>query len=218
MADDPHTVNVEKIKDIQIVRTVVVDRRCTRLRVRSSVRTPFVANTSDSTPHRFATRLSPGGADEVSKTIGWLPGARLFRALAVHQHRLLQLLVDPVTLLADLGMTLPRGFGQFDLKLESNFATWYSSALLLLAGGAALLISVSPAPATVPLTRYRAAWTMTSLVFFALSVDEMIELHERIGFWFTERFGTIPGLLKAATPSSAGLWRCCPSSRCSSPR
>jgi hypothetical protein len=98
------------------------------------------------------------------------------------------------TLLSDLGMTLPRGFGQFDLKLEGNFAAWYSSALLLLAGGAALLISVRPAPATVRPTVYRLAWTTTSLVFLGLSVDEMNELHERIGFWFTERFGPVPGL------------------------
>jgi hypothetical protein len=99
-----------------------------------------------------------------------------------------------VTLLWDLGLTLPRGFGQFDLRLEGNFATWYSSALLLLAGGAALLISVRPAPATVRPAVYRLSWTTTSLVFLWLSVDETIEVHERIGFWFTERFGTVPGL------------------------
>jgi hypothetical protein len=103
-------------------------------------------------------------------------------------------LVILATLLSDLGMTLPRGFGQFDMKLEGNFATWYSSSLLLLAGGAALLISVRPAPATVRPSAYRLSWTTTSLVFLWLSVDEMNELHERIGFWFTDRFGPVPGL------------------------
>src|SRR4030095_3397220 len=98
-----------------------------------------------------------------------------------------------VTLASDLGMTLPPGFGQFDLKLEGNFATWYSSALLLLAGGIALLIAASPAPATLRPAMYRMAWSTMALVFFALSVDETIEIHERIGYWFTARVGAIPG-------------------------
>jgi hypothetical protein len=97
------------------------------------------------------------------------------------------------TLLSDLGINLP-GFGQFDLKLEGNFATWYSSALLLLAGGAALLMSISRVPGSSQPFMYRVAWTGTSLVLLALSVDEMIEIHERLGVWFTERFGPISGL------------------------
>jgi hypothetical protein len=153
----------------------------------------FVENTSDSTPHRFATRTRLGEPMRSRRpSAGFrVPGSfvrLLYISIACFNCWLIV-----VTLLSDLGMTLPRGFYQFDLKLESNFAAWYSSALLLLAGGAALLISVSPAPATVPLTMYRAAWKMMSLVFLALSVDEMIELHERIGFWFTERFGNVPG-------------------------
>jgi hypothetical protein len=102
------------------------------------------------------------------------------------------LLLILATLLSDLGV-LPRGFGQFDLKLEGNFATWYSSVLLYLAGGAALLNSLTPPPATVRPAIHRLAWTMLSLALFALSVDEMIELHERIGLWFTTQFGTIHG-------------------------
>ena len=103
------------------------------------------------------------------------------------------LLLILATLLSDLGVALPRGFGQFDLKLEGNFATWYSSVLLYLAGGAALLNSLASPPATVRPAIYRLTWTALSLAFFALSVDEMIELHERLGSWFTTQFGTIHG-------------------------
>jgi hypothetical protein len=105
-----------------------------------------------------------------------------------------------VTLASDLGMTLPRGFAQFDLKLEGNFATWYSSALLLIAGGAALLIAVSPAPTRLRPVTYRLAWSATALVFFALSVDEMIEIHERIGFWSADHVGSIPGFTEGGYP------------------
>ncbi len=103
------------------------------------------------------------------------------------------------TLLSDLGVTLPRGLGQFDLKLEGNFATWYSSALLFLAGGASLLIAISPAPSAVGQFMYRVAWTGTSMALLALSVDEMNELHERVGVWFTERFGFIPGFTQGGS-------------------
>jgi len=103
------------------------------------------------------------------------------------------------TLLSDLGVTVPWGFGQFDLKLEGNFATWYSSGLLLLAAGAALLISMRPASGSRPLFLYRMAWTATSLVLLALSVDEMNELHERVGIWFTDRFGPISGLTEGGS-------------------
>jgi hypothetical protein len=105
------------------------------------------------------------------------------------------------TLLSSLGFTV-RGLGQFDLKLEGNFATWYSSALLLLAAGAALVISMSPAPGRSPLFMYRVAWTGTSLMLLALSVAAMTALHERLGLWFTDQFGPISGL----TEGGAGIY------------
>jgi hypothetical protein len=41
---------------------------------------------------------------------------------------------------------------------------------------------------------FRVAWTGTSVALLALSVDEMIEVHEKVGVWFTGRFGPISGL------------------------
>lgn len=106
----------------------------------------------------------------------------------------LDVLLILVTLLWDLGVDLPRGFGQLDLELEGNFATWYSSALLLIAGSTALMIAFG-----APLVRDKARWHFPvwmagGLVFICLAADEMLEFHERMGVWFSERFAGSPWL------------------------
>jgi hypothetical protein len=93
------------------------------------------------------------------------------------------------TLLWDLGLQLPRGFGQLDLELEGNFAAWYSSALLLMAGSAAFMIAFGP-----PIVRDRPrlhfpVWMAGGFAFVGLAIDEMLEFHERLGVWYSGRYG-----------------------------
>jgi hypothetical protein len=75
------------------------------------------------------------------------------------------------TLLWDLELQLPRGFGQLDLELEGNFAAWYSSALLLMAGSAAFMIAFGP-----PIVRDRPrlhfpVWMAGGFAFVGLAID-----------------------------------------------
>jgi len=114
----------------------------------------------------------------------------------------LDVLLILATLLWDLGFDLPRGFGQLDLEQEGNFATWYSSALLLIAGSTALMIAFS-----APIVRDKARWHFPvwmagGFVFILLAVDEMLEFHERMGVWFSERFAGSPWL----TPGLYGVF------------
>jgi hypothetical protein len=69
---------------------------------------------------------------------------------------------------------------QTDLKNEKNIATWYSSALLLLAGACALLNAKAARAAALPATDYRAGWALVSLLLFGLSVDETAMIHETL--------------------------------------
>jgi hypothetical protein len=64
---------------------------------------------------------------------------------------------------------------QFNLGVELNFATWWSSALLF---GAALLAYEL---FSTQRSKLRAAWLILTAVFTALSLDELGGLHERIG-------------------------------------
>jgi hypothetical protein len=99
-----------------------------------------------------------------------------------------------VTALSDLHLPLTQSgiVLQFDLKLERNIATWYSSTLLFLAAWAAFAISrldLAETPAF-----YRRVWLLVALSFAGLSLDETAQIHEKVGVMFTRRFGTIPGL------------------------
>ncbi len=108
------------------------------------------------------------------------------------------------TLLSDLGVALAQGgLGQqFDLKLEGNFAVWYSSVLLLLAGFGAFLAE-RRMRALAPDRFASLAWWLVGTCFIVLSLDETAQLHERIGTRFTKHVAIVPGLTDAA-PSVFG--------------
>jgi hypothetical protein len=116
--------------------------------------------------------------------------------VVVHLDLHAQRNADPRSPVTDLGFTLPRGFGQLNLERESNFAVWYSSALLLMGGGAALLVAFSPRPPMAGAKLSNGVDDRHSLV--ALSVDAVEEFRERIGRWFIADFGTVPILTDGA--------------------
>jgi hypothetical protein len=69
---------------------------------------------------------------------------------------------------------------QLDVSAEQNFATWYSSVLLLLAGGAALLNCK-----TTPLWQrlkwvQKSTWALVGGLFVWLSIDETATVHESL--------------------------------------
>ncbi len=89
------------------------------------------------------------------------------------------------TLFWDMGYTLPRGFGQLDLRSEGRAAVWYSSMLLLLAGSAAAIIAYSPTSRGISPAWSRFSWMLVGGVFCYLSLDEMLEIHEWAGRAFS---------------------------------
>lgn len=100
-----------------------------------------------------------------------------------------------VTLLSDLKVPIPREMIQmFDLKLEGNLAVWYSSALLLLVGMAALGLAYSPMTRESGSPWPRRFWTAAALAFIFLSADETAQVHEKTATRFVWIFGEIPGL------------------------
>lgn len=66
----------------------------------------------------------------------------------------------------------------FDVNIESNVPTWYSSALLL---GCAVLAGLLAALARRAGSRDAGAWTGLAAVLALLSLDEIAVLHERLG-------------------------------------
>jgi hypothetical protein len=69
---------------------------------------------------------------------------------------------------------------QTDLKNEKNVATWYSSALLLLAGACALLNSRALAPSGRLAPAHKAGWVLVALLLVGLSADETAMVHETL--------------------------------------
>lgn len=63
------------------------------------------------------------------------------------------------------------------LGLESNPATWLSAAFMVAAALACLLMSLTEQPGSSP----RTMWRRLALVPLLLSIDEVAELHERLG-------------------------------------
>ncbi|WP_422117544.1 hypothetical protein [Brachybacterium sp. UNK5269] len=82
-----------------------------------------------------------------------------------------------------LSQNLHTVFWYFDVGREYNLATWYGSGLWLLLGVVAAVIAVSR-PAL------RASWWLLAVVALVASIDEYLEIHERLdvpGNWIAER-------------------------------
>lgn len=82
-----------------------------------------------------------------------------------------------------LSQNLHTVFWYFDVGREYNLATWYGSGLWLLLGLVAAVIAVSR-PA------FRASWWLLAAVALFASIDEYLEVHERLdvpGNWIAER-------------------------------
>lgn len=67
--------------------------------------------------------------------------------------------------------------GLFNLSRESNFPTFFSAFLLLMSG---LLAAIIYQYKRKTKERFRHQWLMLSLVFMFLSVDEAVQIHERL--------------------------------------
>jgi len=88
------------------------------------------------------------------------------------------------------------------LSSESNPSTWFSSFVLLVAAGALLLLAFSEPEGTTA----RRRWKQMALVPLLLSLDEVAETHERMGYWvqfdgatsITGRVWVLPGVLVLA--------------------
>ena len=103
---------------------------------------------------------------------------------------------------------LPAGVWRwFDLNAEHSFGTWFSVGLLLLIGAAAALAAVA---AQRP--RERLAWWAVAVAATLLSVDDKIQVHERLPeFFMIERQSLsthewlVPGVVIAIVGTVA-LW------------
>lgn len=102
-----------------------------------------------------------------------------------------------VTFFWELDVAMPRGAGQLDLRAEARAAVWYSSMLLMLNGVMALVVgfTATTARSRVSSAAYRAAWLAVAAVFAGLSLDETLEIHERIGRWFHAEVMAVPALI-----------------------
>jgi hypothetical protein len=73
--------------------------------------------------------------------------------------------------------TLRKIASLFHLDEERNFPTYYSSILLFISAVLLYLISFNPGNSS----RDRSYWIGLSCVFLFISIDELIEIHERFG-------------------------------------
>ena len=69
----------------------------------------------------------------------------------------------------------------FNLNEEQNIPAWYSSAILLFCGVIIYLISLDKKN---PKDRYYRHWLWLSIIFFYLSLDEAISIHENFKLRF----------------------------------
>lgn len=89
----------------------------------------------------------------------------------------------------------------FDLDMERNVPTLFSSALLLIAGFLFYLLSKSPKEVTNGSRKY---WLGLSLVFTFLAFDESAKIHEQLGD-LTENFVDASGYLHYPWVISYGI-------------
>jgi len=120
----------------------------------------------------------------------------------------LDLFFIAATLLNDLGVTFPIPFiaRQLNLEKEVNLATWYSSALLFMAGLVAFANSRLTLPDIGAAHWYRLGWLGISFVCVWLAADETSQFHENLGRWYTQSFGTIPGLTEGQEAKPVYAW------------
>ena len=77
-------------------------------------------------------------------------------------------------------------FSVFNLDAENAVPAWYSA--MLMAGSAALILVVAAALRDIdPLNSHR--WRVLAYIFFFLSIDEAISIHERMTVPLREAFG-----------------------------
>lgn len=69
----------------------------------------------------------------------------------------------------------PPGFRLIDLDAERNLPTWYSSCLLLFCAGLLAIIALIKHKNLAP---YRYQWSVLSIIFFVLSLDETAAIHD----------------------------------------
>lgn len=67
------------------------------------------------------------------------------------------------------------------LSYEQNLPTWYSSSMLLLCAVMLLLISCSAKTGGLP---FRWHWRLLAFIFFYISLDEAVTLHEALSHFF----------------------------------
>jgi hypothetical protein len=66
----------------------------------------------------------------------------------------------------------------FELDGENNLPTWFSSSLLLATAAMLLVIAHRARAAGAPFARH---WTFLGAAFLLMSIDEITQVHERIG-------------------------------------
>jgi hypothetical protein len=74
---------------------------------------------------------------------------------------------------------------RFDLDIEHNIPSWFASAALLVTAG---LLAVVAAAAWRSRDRFRGHWSILSLLFVGLSIDEATSLHEMAMAFLHSRF------------------------------
>ncbi|WP_345080172.1 hypothetical protein [Brachybacterium paraconglomeratum] len=84
-----------------------------------------------------------------------------------------------------LSQNLHTVFWYFDVGREYNMATWYNSGLWLLMGALSAAIAVARS------THRRSWWLLTAVALFA-SVDEYLEVHERLDLPADRLFERLP--------------------------
>lgn len=80
--------------------------------------------------------------------------------------------------LASPGIAPPFWMRLFDVNSEANVPTWFNSGLLLLAGVAAVIVAWLHRPDR---PRVAGFLTLFAVGLLALSVDELVSLHEQLG-------------------------------------
>lgn len=99
------------------------------------------------------------------------------------------------------GIAPPPWLALFDVNSEVNVPTWFSVALLVVTGAVALAVAGLHRPAAPRVARFLG---VLGLALFALSLDELTSLHERLGALGATVAGSavhftwvVPGLLVA---------------------
>lgn len=75
-------------------------------------------------------------------------------------------------------------FNLFNIRTEGNFAAYYSSIAILFASFLLAFISLFRKMNGLSYS----LWLVLSLIFFYISVDEAVQLHERVGILFDKKF------------------------------